>query len=76
MGLVSCRLKKKKMTQCESCELNFIEGKMRSTAWETASQIALRNFSKEEERRSMYICDFGEGGVYVTKHTFVAEGFC
>ena len=49
---------------------------MRSTAWETASQIALRNFSKEEERRSMYICDFGEGGVYVTKHTFVAEGFC
>ena len=75
MGLVSCRLRKK-MTQCESSELNFIEGKMRSPAWETASQRALRNCSKEQERRSMYICDFGEGGVYVTKHIFVAEGFC
>ena len=49
---------------------------MRSPAWETASQRALRNCSKEQERRSMYICDFGEGGVYVTKHIFVAEGFC
>ena len=31
--------KKKKEVQCESCELNFIQGKMRTIDWETASQI-------------------------------------
>ena len=31
----------------ESSELNFIWGKMRTTAWERAPQIALRDCSKE-----------------------------
>ena len=30
-----------------SCELNFIWGNMKTTAWETAPPIALRNCSKE-----------------------------
>ena len=34
-----CRLKKD--IQLESCELSFIWGKMRTAAWEAASQIAL-----------------------------------
>ena len=37
----------KKSAQCESCELSFIWGKMRTAAQETASQIALRNYLKE-----------------------------
>ena len=38
---------KKKKAQHESCELSFIWGKMRTIARETASQIELRNCSKE-----------------------------
>ena len=57
--------------QGERCEFSFIWGKMRTIAWETASQIALRNSSKEVEGAKVsYICDFGEGGVHVIKHTF------
>ena len=37
----------KKIAQCESCKLSFLWGKMRTTAWETVFQIALRNFSEE-----------------------------
>ena len=37
----------KKRAQHKSCELNFIWNKMRTAAWETAPQIAVRNFSKE-----------------------------
>ena len=37
----------KQNPQPESCELRFIWGRMRTTALETASQIALRNCSKE-----------------------------
>ena len=36
-----------KNAQCENCKLSFIWGKMRTAAWETAPQIALRNSSKE-----------------------------
>ena len=36
----------KKNVQLESCELSFIWGKMRTAAWEAASQIALRDCSK------------------------------
>ena len=39
----NCRLKNK--AQRESCDLSFIWGKMRTIAWETASQIVLRNCS-------------------------------
>ena len=41
---LTCQLKKKN-AQCESCELSFIWGKRKTTAWETAFQIALRNCS-------------------------------
>ena len=37
---------KKKDVQLESCELSFIWGKMRTAAWEAASQIAVRDCSK------------------------------
>ena len=36
----------KKDVQLESCELSFIWGKLRTAAWEAASQIALRACSK------------------------------
>ena len=36
-----------KNAQCESWGLSFIWGNMRTAAWETAPQIALRNCSKE-----------------------------
>ena len=46
----------KKVHNIESCELSFIWCKMRSAARETASQIALRNCSKEAEGKvSIYV---------------------
>ena len=53
----------------------FIWGKMRTIAQEIASQIALRNCSKEL-RGSQYVCDFGKGGIQAIKHTFFTEGGC
>ena len=47
----------KKDAQCESCELSFIWGKMRTATRETAPQIILRNCSKEvvgEDQESRY----------------------
>ena len=41
--------------QLERCELNFIWGKMRTAAWETASQVALRDFSKEALGEGQYM---------------------
>ena len=38
--------------ECESCELSFIWGKMKSIVWETAFQVALRNSSKESRGKS------------------------
>ena len=65
------RSKLKKNTQHDSRESNFIWDKMRTVVQETASQIALRNYSKDGQ----YICDFGEVGVHAIKHIFFAEGF-
>ena len=45
----------KKNAQCESYELSFIWGKMRTLAWETAFQIALRNCYEEVGGRSAYM---------------------
>ena len=47
-------LSTKENAQRERCELSFIWGKMRTAAWEKASQIALRNHSKEAGGRSVY----------------------
>ena len=35
----------KRNAQCESCELGFILGKMRTIALKSGCQIALRNYS-------------------------------
>ena len=41
-----------KNSQSERCELSFIWGKIKTTAWEIAFQIALRNFSEEVGEKS------------------------
>ena len=51
--LFQCQLKKD--VQLESCELSFIWGKMRTAAWETASQVALRDFPKEALGEGQYM---------------------
>ena len=47
---------------------------MRTAAWETAPQIALRNCSKGRGEGvgggGHYICDFGESGIHAIKHIF------
>ena len=48
-----CKDKKK---NAQSCELSFIWGNVRTIAQETASQIALRSYSKEvREKVSIYV---------------------
>ena len=47
--------KKKKDVQLESCELSFIWGKMRTAAWEAASQIAPSDCSKAAVGEGQYI---------------------
>ena len=49
---------------------SFIWGKMRTAAWETVPQIAVRNFSKEAEGKGQYICDL-DGGRHTIKHIFL-----
>ena len=70
-----CRLKKK-YTQCESYELSFIWGKIRSLAWETASQasqVALRNCSTEVVAKVSTVYDFNERG-YMQSSTHFGKG--
>ena len=45
----------KKKVQLESCKFSFIWGKMRTTAQEAASQIALRYCSKVAVGEGQYI---------------------
>lgn len=51
-------LTEKKIAQCESCELNFIWGKMRTAVQETASRQLWRNCapkSKMEVMKATYV---------------------
>ena len=48
-------LSTKRCVQLESCELSFIWGKMRTTAQETAPQIAMRDCCKEAVGKCQYI---------------------
>ena len=64
-----------KNTQCESCELTFIGGKMRTIAQETAPQIALRNCSKEVEGKVRIYVILWKGVVHVINPIFFAV-FC
>ena len=50
-------------------ELQVIWDKMRTTAQETAPQIALRNLYEETGDTGQYMCDFGEGGVLTIKQS-------
>ena len=62
-----CQLKKKEK-QC-TMWVKFICGKMRTIAWETAPQTALRNCSTEVgEGQSSW---FWWSGMYVGQHTFL-----
>ena len=55
MYMYVCVLTKKKDVQLESCKLSFIWGKMRTAAWEAASQITLRDCSKAAVGERQYI---------------------
>ena len=44
-----------KNTQCESCELSYMQGKLRTVAQETTSHIALRYCFKEVREEPGYI---------------------
>ena len=65
----SCQ-KKKKKAQCESCGLSFVLGKVRTIAHDTASHIALKNFTEEVRVwwRSVYMWSAERG--CAVKHTF------
>ena len=59
---------------CQSCELSFIWGKIKSADWETAPQIALRNCSKEAGGWSVYMRFWWRGDTCSQAHIF--PGFC
>ena len=69
-------LSTEKNAQCESCELSFICGKMRTAAQEITSQIAWIYCSKEMGEKGQYICDFGEAGKTCNQAHIFAEVFC
>ena len=75
-----CMLTKKKKAQCESCELSFIWGQMRTIAQETASQIPLRKCPEEVAGRSVYLWFWGRGSnqnqshIYCTRFLLVLWG--
>ena len=63
----SCQLKNN--TQCESCELSFIWGKMRTVAQETASQV-WGTAPKRQRGRSVYMWFWGRGHTCNQAHIF------
>ena len=67
--------KGEKITMWELWVVLFL-GKMRTVAWETASQRGLRNYFKLLQRdrgKGQYTCDFGEGGVHSVRYTFLQK---
>ena len=62
-------LSSKKMLNLR-CELSFIWGKMRTEAWETAPQIALRNSSTEVGKEGQYIWFWWRGEFSAIKLIF------
>ena len=63
-----------KNAQCESCKLRFIWGKMRTIAWETALQIALRNCSKGAGGKVSIYESLGRGE-YMQSSTYFSRRF-
>ena len=75
MALLGCSCRLKKNVQCESSGFSFIWSKMRTIAWETAFQIALRDCSKKlGGGANIYVLLVK--GVHAIKHTSFAEGLC
>ena len=61
----------KKDVQLESFELSFIWGKIRMAAWETATQIALRDYSPDAVGEGQSIDKVLVKGVFnTTKYSF------
>ena len=60
---------RKKKAQCKSCESSLFSVLLRTIAWETASQRALRNCSKEVRGEGSTFVILAKG-VHVTKHTY------
>ena len=67
LGISLCQRKEK--VQCESCELSFVWGKIRTRAWETAFQMALKNCSQDKSRKVQCYVWPQWRGVHITKHT-------
>ena len=69
----------KKLHNMRLVSLSFMWGKMRTAAWETALQIALRKCSKETGQyiwlTKANIFGFGEVRAHTVKHIFFAEIF-
>ena len=63
----------KNNAQHESCELSFIWGKLRTTAQETAAQIALRNCSKEIWGMDSIYVILVKGGTCNQAHNFLLK---
>ena len=63
-----------KEVQLESCELTFIWDKMRTAAWEAASQIALRHCSKAAVGENQYM-RFWWSGSSIPWSTHFTKGF-
>ena len=61
-----------KNAQHESCESSFIWSKLKTIAWETAFQIALRQCVREVQRRSVFMW-FWKKGNTCTKHIFFLQ---
>ena len=56
--------------------MKFLRGKIRTAAWETAPQIALRDRSKEAGVGEVNIWGFGEGGAQCNQMLSLQEVFC
>ena len=63
-----CQLKK--MHNVRVVNFCFIGGKIRTAAWETAPQVALRNCSKEAAGKDRIYLDFGYERVHEIKLIF------
>ena len=68
----------KKNAQHKSCKLSFIWGQNKDDSPRDSLSDSSEKLLQRGRGEGQYICDFGEGGVYVIKHIiyFFAEGFC
>ena len=60
----------KKNAECESCELCFIWGKMRTAAWENNTSGSSKKLFQRGRGKGQYTGEFGEVGVHALDHFF------